>query len=477
MTSNRPQRHDRSRRHRRSKNPDEGFDNWSHFADAPYDGQTQQREATSAAALTRAAQDESPQQPRPPRRSPTRPGSPGSRWRAVTFAGTLVVVILAIVGVIAGFQLIRTRHPVPLPTADRPTGVPTHALTPTAPPASPACGVPESVLTSMSTRDKLAQLLMVGVTGEADARAVVATQRVGGIFIGSWTDLTMLKDRSLIDIAGSARPLPLAVSVDEEGGRVERLSSLIGPAPSARELAQTESPEQVYQLALDHGRKMRNYGVTIDFAPVVDVTDAPDDTVIGDRSFSDNPAVVTTYAGEYARGLREAGVLPVLKHFPGHGRASGDSHKTGVVSPPLDDLKSVDLVPYRTLAAQRPVGVMIGHMQVPNLTGTDPASLSPAAVDLLRKGTGYDGPPFDGPVFTDDLSSMKAITDRYNIAKAALKALQAGADTALWVTTTEVPAVLDRLVAALDRHELKMANIEASVRRMAAAKAFSRCGH
>src|SRR5271155_1558517 len=374
MTNNRPQGHDRSRRHRRSKNPDVGFDSRSDFVDAPSDAQTQQRETTSAAAPTRAGQGESPPGPSPRRRSPTRPGSPGSRWRAITFAATLLAVILSIVGVIAGFQLIRIRHPVPSQTTDPPTGIPTRALGPTAPPVSPVCGVPESVLTSMPIRDKLAQLLMVGVTGEADARAVVATQHVGGIFIGSWTDLTTLKDRSLIDIAGSTGPLPLAVSVDEEGGRVERLSTLIGSAPSARELAQTESAKQVYQLALDHGRAMRNYGVTIDFAPVVDVTSAPDDTVIGDRSFSYDPAVVTTYAGEYARGLRDAGVLPVLKHFPGHGRASGDSHKTGVVSPPLGDLKTLDLLPYRTLATQRPVGVMIGHMQVPDLTGTDPAS-------------------------------------------------------------------------------------------------------
>jgi beta-N-acetylhexosaminidase len=386
-------------------------------------------------------------------------------------------VVLAVGGVIAGFQLIRARHPVPSPTADRPTAAPTHALTPPALPATPACGVPESVLTSLSIRDKLAQLLMVGVTGEADARAVVATQHVGGIFIGSWTDLTMLKDRSLIDIAASAGPVPLAVSVDEEGGRVERLWSLIGSAPSARVLAQRGPPEQVYQLALDHGRKMRNYGVTIDFAPVVDTTNASDDTVIGDRSFSDKPDVVIAYAGAYARGLRDAGVLPVLKHFPGHGRASGDSHKTEVVSPPLADLQTLDLVPYRTLAAQLPVGVMIGHMQVPDLTGTDPASLSGKAVDLLRKGTGYGGPPFDGPVFTDDLSSMKAITDRYSIAEAALKALQAGADTALWVTTAEVPTVLDRLVTAFERHDLNKDKIEASVRRMAAAKVFSRCSH
>ncbi|WP_276067803.1 glycoside hydrolase family 3 N-terminal domain-containing protein, partial [Mycolicibacterium gadium] len=108
--------------------------------------------------------------------------------------------------------------------------------------------------------------------------------------------------------------------------------------------------DQVYQLALDRGKKMRGLGITIDFAPVVDVTDAPDDTVIGDRSFSDDPAKVTEYAGAYARGLRDAGLLPVLKHFPGHGHGSGDSHTAGAVTtPPLDALMTDDLVPYRTL--------------------------------------------------------------------------------------------------------------------------------
>ena len=178
--------------------------------------------------------------------------------------------------------------------------------------------------------------------------------------------------------------------------------------------------------------------------PVVDVTDAPDDTVIGDRSFGADPAAVVDYAGAYARGLRDAGLLPVLKHFPGHGHGSGDSHAGSVVTPPLSDLQNSDLVPYRTLAAQAPVGVMVGHMQVPGLTGSDPASLSPAAYALLRSG-GYGGPPFNGPVFTDDLSGMRAITDGYGVAAAALRGLQAGADVALWVTTDEVPAVLDRL--------------------------------
>jgi beta-N-acetylhexosaminidase len=370
-----------------------------------------------------------------------------------------------------------TSSPIPSPTMAA-TTVPRAPVNPPPPaaPGAPACGEGQALLAGMSTRDKLAQLLMVGVTGAADARAVVDTHHVGGIMVGSWTDMSMLSDGSLADIAASAGPLPLAVSVDEEGGRVSRLAGLIGSQPSPRVLAQTHTPEEVYGIALQRGRAMRGLGITVDFAPVVDVTSAPDDTVIGDRSFGSDPTTVTDYAGAYARGLRDAGVLPVLKHFPGHGHGSGDSHAGGVVTPPVADLQNNDLIPYRTLSAQAPVGVMVGHMQVPGLTGSDPASLSPAAYALLRSGD-YGGPPFNGPVFTDDLSGMRAITDRFGVADAALRGLQAGADTALWVTTGEVPAVLDRLEKALAAGELTMSGVDNSVLRMAAVKGPNpRCG-
>ncbi|MGH3522195.1 MAG: glycoside hydrolase family 3 N-terminal domain-containing protein, partial [Mycobacterium sp.] len=315
----------------------------------------------------------------------------------------------------------------------------------------------------------LAQLLMVGVRNADDATAVVKNHHVGGIFVGSWTDLSMLTDGTMQGL-GASTALPLAISVDEEGGRVSRLSPLIGPAPSARVLAQTRTADEVYGMALDRGHQMRGLGITVDFAPVVDVTDAPDDTVVGDRSFGSDPAVVTEYAGAYARGLRDAGLLPVLKHFPGHGHGSGDSHTGGVTTPPLAELQNDDLVPYRTLVTAAPVGVMVGHLQVPGLTGNQPASLSPAAVQLLRDGTGYGGPPFTGPVFSDDLSSMAAINEHYSVADAVLRTLQAGTDVALWVTTDEVPAVLDRLEKALAASELTMPAVNASVLRIAAVK-------
>src|SRR5258708_3064778 len=203
---------------------------------------------------------------------------------------------------------------------------------PTAAPAPPMCGDP----TTLPPRDKLAQLLMVGVRDAADAKAVVTTYHVGGIMIGSKTDLSMLTNGGLGEVGGGGGPLPLSVSVDEEGGRVSRLKSLIGTSPSARQLAQTQTVDQVYSLALDRGHQMKDYGITIDFAPVVDVTDAADDTVIGDRSFSGDPNKVTAYAGAYARGLPAAGLLPVRNPFPGHGHASGDSHSNVATSRPLN---------------------------------------------------------------------------------------------------------------------------------------------
>ncbi len=356
--------------------------------------------------------------------------------------------------------------------AGRSPGPSTSVSRPAAAPAPPACGD----LTALPVRDKLAQLLMVGVKNADDARSVVDDYHVGGIFIGSWTDLSLLKG-PLADIAAKAGPLPLAVSVDEEGGRVSRLRSLIGASPSPRELAQTQTVAQVHDLAAVRGKKMRDLGITIDFAPVVDVTDATDG-VIGDRSFGGDPNTVTAYAGAYAQGLRDAGLLPVLKHFPGHGHGSGDSHTGGVVTPPLSDLQNVDLVPYRTLVTAAPVAVMLGHLQVPGLTGDEPASLSAAAVQLLRNGVGYGAPPFNGPVFTDDLSSMGAISDRYGVAEAVLRALQAGTDVALWVTTDEVPAVLDRLQKAVAAGELPEQRVDDALGRVATMKGRSpACGH
>ncbi|WP_068163011.1 glycoside hydrolase family 3 N-terminal domain-containing protein [Rhodococcus phenolicus] len=340
-----------------------------------------------------------------------------------------------------------------------------------APAPAPVCG--DDLLASLTLRQKLAQLLNVGVTGTDDALAVVQSEQIGGIFVGSWTDASMLANREIPRVAAQS-PLPLMVTIDEEGGRVSRVGELLGEDPSARVTAQTMTVDETYAMALERGRELRDLGITVDFAPDVDVTDRPDDDVIGDRSYSDDPQVVVQYADAYARGLRDAGILPVLKHFPGHGSASGDSHTGSVVAPPLEQLRQVDLVPYRELVTSG-VAVMIGHLDVPGLTDGLPASISPAAVQLLRDGAGYGAPPFDGVIFTDDLSGMRAITDNYGIAEAVAAALTAGVDQALWLTTDQVPEVLDHLEQSVQSGALPAARVDDAVRTVARAKGVLAC--
>jgi len=176
----------------------------------------------------------------------------------------------------------------------------------------------------------------------------------------------------------------------------------------------------------------------------VDTSAAADNTVIGDRSWSADPAIARKYAEAFAAGLRDAGVQPVLKHFPGHGNANGDSHQGLVATPPLADLKAKDLLPYQDIQAYGPVAVMVGHLDVPGLTEGKPATLSPAAYQLLR--TDYK---FDGLVMTDDLGAMKAVTNLVDLPEAVRLALAAGADVALWSSGGRVGEVLDGLEQAL----------------------------
>jgi beta-N-acetylhexosaminidase len=262
------------------------------------------------------------------------------------------------------------------------------------------------------------------------------------------------------------------VSVDEEGGRVQRIEGLDGEVPSAREMATSMSAEEVRALAERRARVMAAHGITVDLAPVVDVSDQPDGAVIGDRSWSNDPDVVVAYSRAYAEGLLAEGVTPVLKHFPGHGSSSGDTHDGSATTPSLDDLRSSDLVPYEALVPELGprTGVMLGHLDVPGLTEPDtPTSLSPATVALLRDDYG-----FSGVIMTDDLSAMAAITDRFGVAEAAVRALAAGVDMVLFAGT-DVGGLLDHLEGAVANGDLAEAALDASVARTLVLKGVDPC--
>lgn len=356
------------------------------------------------------------------------------------------------------------------PSASGPASTSTTATTTPAPSAARPAGPPgrscAEVAAGLTPRLRLAQLLMVGVDPSRVEPAVelAGSVGIGGIFLGG-NDTALLVDNRLAAVRAAAA-LPLAVSVDDEGGRVQRIDRLDGPVPSAREMAASMTVEDVHALARDRGAALRARGVTIDFAPVADVTEQVADDVIGDRSFGADPAVVTRYANAFAMGLSESGVLPVVKHFPGHGHASGDSHQGAVTTPGLADLRKVDLVPYRQLLGSRPTAVMVGHLDVPGLTGGRPATLSPATYRLLR-----DEFAFDGVAITDDLGGMRAVSARYPLPQAVLTALVAGADIAFWSSGERVEEVLGVLERALAEGRLPAERVNVALGRVLRAKA------
>jgi beta-N-acetylhexosaminidase len=348
------------------------------------------------------------------------------------------------------------------------------AATPAPPPAPPLTGehlgpdrLPRcaDVVAAMAPRDRLAQRLMVGVDAadpDGAAQDVHATQ-VGGIFLpGNATDL--LRDQALRAVQAVSR-IPLAVAVDDEGGRVQRLDDLDGDLPSARSMARTLSPEEVRELGEERGRAQLARGVTVNLAPAVDLTGSS--TAIGDRAFADDAEDVTEYARAFAEGQRAAGIYTTLKHFPGHGRADGDSHDGRVTAPALDELRGADLQPYATLLgpggplADGRTGVLVGHLDVPGLTGELPSSLDPAVYALLRTEIG-----FDGLVLTDDLGAMDAVTDEFTLPEAVERSLAAGADMALWSSGGRITPVLDHL----ERSQPDEQATEAAVTRILKAK-------
>jgi len=329
------------------------------------------------------------------------------------------------------------------------------SIGPVSPSTSAAAIAQCTSLRSLPMRAKLAQLLFVGVSDLGTAKAALSgASPAGGVLVlgggSTWFGNGVLKG-----LAGSAA-VPPVVAADEEGGRVQRIDGIHGSMISAYQMGRLP-PMKVREIARDRGAKMKNLGFTMDFAPVVDLYDR-NNAVINDRAFDADPQKVIVSGQAFAAGLQDAGITPVLKHFPGHGRSTGDSHKQAVATPSLDELRKSDLKPFAALAGQVPA-VMVGHLDVPGLTEPGrPTSVSKAAINgLLRTEMG-----FNGLVITDDLSGMKAITDRFTVPAAIVASISAGADVAIVALEAgqSLAPMLNALEAALKAGRLSMARID-----------------
>lgn len=301
--------------------------------------------------------------------------------------------------------------------------------------------------TPKDVRSIIGQCFIVGIPGprlDDRTRDILTNLRPGGVilFARNYTDLVTLRtlcdDLHVLD-----HDNPPLVALDHEGGRVHRLRAPFTHFPPAARIGETGEPRLAFEVGAALGHELRNVGIDIDFAPVLDVFSNQDNTVIGDRAFGSDPQRVAEFGCALAAGLRSAGVLPCGKHFPGHGATLLDSHD----ALPCDErpqarLEALDLPPFETAIAQDVEMLMTAHVIYPALDPERPASLSPIVMhDLLRQRLG-----FRGVIVSDDLE-MGAISRTSSLEDASVRALAAGADMVL------ICHSLDRALPARDACE------------------------
>jgi len=290
---------------------------------------------------------------------------------------------------------------------------------------------------------RLGALFMVGFEGLAPSAEVTRFIRqngIGGVILFS---RNIEGPAQCADLTARLRALlpdaPLLMGIDQEGGRVARLSSPFTVFPPAREFGQRDQTEWTYRCAQACARELAAVGINLNFAPVLDVDTNPANPVIGDRAFGATPAQVIRHALQVISGLQDSGVAACGKHFPGHGDTATDSHKA---LPYVDHaparLDAIELPPFIAAAQAGVAAIMTAHVLYRQWDDQWPASLSEKIVaGLLRGRLG-----FDGVVMTDDLE-MRGVTDGFSVAEAAVRALEVGSDMVL------VCHSLDRQQAAL----------------------------
>lgn len=315
------------------------------------------------------------------------------------------------------------------------------------------------------------RLLMVDIPGktlDADTAAFLREHHIRAVCLfrknlGQEAEIQQLT-ADLRDAMGDGA----LIAMDQEGGSVVRATSL-PQAPGAMALGAVDDAALAEQVGAAVARGLRHLGVNWNFAPVVDVNNNAANPVIAERSFGDSAERVTRLAGAWMRGAASQGVASCIKHFPGHGDTHTDSHHAlPVVNKSLDELRALELQPFRALGAHSP-SVMTAHIVYPQIDPEHPATLSRRMLsDILRGELGYRG-----VVITDALM-MKAVHDRYGHARAAVLALQAGADMPLAQgSRDEQLAALQAVTAAQAAGQLDMAQLQASADRLdALAAAF-----
>ena len=316
-------------------------------------------------------------------------------------------------------------------------------------------------------REQIGQMIMAGVAGDeigAFEEKLFKDHPFGGFILFSHN----LKEPEQIvflchSLWKTGSELPPFIAIDQEGGRVHRLPPPFTHFPPAAALGRAGNADLAYRTGAAMARELSAVGINLNFAPVLDVNSNPSNPIIGDRSLGADPKEVTRLGWETVCGLRDGGVIPCVKHFPGHGDTAKDSHlELPVVKKTLEELRSTELPPFVHACRNQVETLMTAHVLYPALDASHPATLSAWIVgELLRGKLGYDG-----VVFSDDLE-MKAISENYSVEDATGLALLAGIDVLLFGHEIEkAVAAFDFLCREAERSPEVRERVEESWRRI-----------
>lgn len=326
----------------------------------------------------------------------------------------------------------------------------------------------DSVYNKLTQREKVGQLFMVAAYSggekynEPEIQKLINNKSIGGlIFMQGTPEAQAAQTNKYQKSAG----VPLLIGMDAEWGLGMRLTG-VKNFPRQMMLGATRDPALMEQMAMAIAFQCKRMGVHVDFAPVVDVNNNPDNPVINFRSFGDNKELVAIMAKAYSKGLQDNGIIACVKHFPGHGDVSVDSHlDLPVINKTKDQLKALELFPFQSLFNDGVKSVMIAHLSIPALDNRPhrPSTLSSYIVtDLLQKQMG-----FKGLIFTDALN-MQGVAKYYPVGEVDLEAFLAGNDVLLF--SQDVPKATEKIETAIKSGTITAERLATSVKKILAAK-------
>lgn len=336
----------------------------------------------------------------------------------------------------------------------------------------------KKIVDEMTIDEKVYQMFIVlpeQLTGVGQVTAAGTTTQealekypVGGILYLSQNIVSRNQTQTMLSNVQAYSKIPVFTAVDEEGGVVSRVGNNpnMGTTsfPSMKNIGSTGDSNQAYTVGYTIGNECKELGFNLDFAPVADVFSNPENTVIGNRAFSDDPNITADMVSSCVRGFKDAKMLCALKHFPGHGDTIADSHyEAAITSKTLEELDELEFVPFVKGIEAGADFVMVGHILTPNITDDYiPATLSNEMLSILR-----DELKFDGIIITDAMN-MEAITDYYSSSEAAVTAVKAGIDMIL--VPEDFHAAVSGVIHALETGDITEEEINDSVIRIIQTK-------